>query len=254
MQLSPTIQIIDLALLVKDNLIISDIHLGYEEELNKRGILVPKFQFKDTIKRLDNIFEQLEKGKIELKNIIINGDIKHQFGKISDDEWRDVLNLIDYLENKVKDNIILIKGNHDKVSKYIAEKRNLKLINEFVIDNILITHGDVIPKINNKIKTIIIGHEHPAIGLRENKNSVRTEVFKCFLRGKWKNKANNKLITKKKIYNLIVIPSFNLVTEGTNVLNQKLLSPFLKETKLENFEVFVVADEVRYFGKVGDLG
>jgi len=34
----------------------------------------------------------------------------------------------------------------------------------------------------------------------------------------------------------------------------KLLSPFLKETKLENFEVFVVADEVRYFGRVGDLG
>lgn len=257
MQLNNKIKIIDLALLIENNLVISDVHLGYEESLNKKGILVPKFQFKDTINRLEKIFEQLEEEKIILQNIVVNGDLKHQFGKISDDEWRDVLNLIDYLIKKVKNksNLIIIKGNHDKVSEYIAEKRDLQLVNLFVIGDVLIVHGDVIPKIDTKIKTIVIGHEHPAITLRDN---VRSETFKCFLRGEWKsevkqNKRDKKTNNKKQTYELIVMPSFNLVTEGTNILREKLLSPFLNEQDIKKFEVFVVADEVRYFGRVGDL-
>ena len=84
---------------------------------------------------------------------------------------------------------------------------------------------------------MIIGHEHPAIGLRDK---GRVEKYKCFFKGKYKDKI------------LIVIPSFNMLTEGTDILKEKLLSPFLQQ-KLDDFEIFIVGKEVLYFGKVKNL-
>ncbi len=47
-------------------------------------------------------------------------------------------------------------------------------------------------------------------------------------------------------------PSFNLITEGTDVAKEKLLSPFLRQN-LKNFNAVIVADKLYGFGKVGDL-
>lgn len=94
----------------------------------------------------------------------------------------------------------------------------------------------------NRIKTIIIGHEHPAIALTER---GRTERFKCHLKGKWKN-------GKKQTYNLLVMPSLNPLIEGSNVLAQLPQSPFLKTVK--DLEAFVVeGDEVYAFGNVDGI-
>jgi hypothetical protein len=256
MKISPNIEIIDLALYVNNNLILSDFHIGYEEALNKQGLLVPRFQFKEIIKRLENIFSRLKKKKI--KKIVINGDIKHEFGTISEQEWRLTLRLLDYL-GKYCNEIILIKGNHDTILGPIAKKRNVKVLDHYIINtskkstnkkslknkknnknNILIIHGNKIPNkeiLNKKTKTVIIGHEHPAVSLKEG---PRVELFKCFLKGKYKNKT------------LIVQPSFNLVTEGTDLMKEELLSPFLHQN-LDNFKVFIVADKVYRFGSLMDV-
>ncbi len=281
MKITNNIEIIDLALYLKREniLIIADTHIGYEEALNKQGIFVPMFQFKEIILRLENIFKkvnEIEKNnslkkiinkknektnktinneitiKKNIKNtknnqntkktnkiskIIVNGDIKHEFGTISEQEWRNTLQLLDFLA-KYCNEIVLIKGNHDTILGPIAEKRKVKVLDSYILDNVLIIHGHKIPKkINKNIKTIIIAHEHPAVGLREG---FKTEVFKCFLKGNYKNKE------------LIVMPSFNLVTEGTDVLKGKLLSPFLHQN-LKNFECFVIADKVYDFGKLRNL-
>ena len=232
------LKIVDLGLLIKDKgiLVFSDFHIGYEEALNKQGILVPRFQFKDVIKRLENIFSGLKKIKID--KIIINGDIKHEFGRISEQEWRETLRLLDFLSKHCKE-IILVKGNHDTILGPIAKKKNIKIVEHFIVGNMLIIHGNKIPekKIMKEIKTIIIGHEHPAISLKED---VRTEKFKCFLKGKYKRKK------------LIVTPSFCLATEGTNILKEKTISPFLDQD-LRNFEVSVIADKIYDFGKVKNL-
>ena len=231
------LEITDLGLLLKHEkiLVLTDFHIGYEEALNKQGILVPKFQFKDIIKRLTKIFSGLKKDKIKLKIIIINGDIKHEFGKISEQEWRETLRLLDFLSKYCED-IILIKGNHDTIIGPIAEKKKVSVVDYYFAGDVLITHGHKIPSKNilKKAKTIIIGHEHPAISLRED---VRTEKFKCFLKGKYKRK------------NLVVMPSFCFVTEGNDILKEKPLSPFLDQD-LRNFEVSVVADKVYDFGKI----
>ena len=229
MEIFKDIELVDLALLInKKVLVISDLHLGYEEYLRKKGFLIPRFQFKDIKNRLELI---LKETKPEI--IIITGDLKHEFGTISDQEWRDILSLFDILSEHTK-KIILIKGNHDTILNIIAKKRNLKVKDLYKLKDTLILHGDHMVDLN-KIKTIIIGHEHPAVML---KRGVRSELYKCFLKGKFKGR------------NLIVMPSFNSLSIGSDVKNGGL-GPFIKN---KDFEVFVVVDDKSYyFGKLKEL-
>ena len=81
MEITPRIYITDLALYFNFTLVIADVHIGYEEVLNKRGILVPRTQLEEMEKRLGKIFEKLKNRKIE--RIIVNGDLKHEFSTIS---------------------------------------------------------------------------------------------------------------------------------------------------------------------------
>lgn len=230
MNLTPNIQIQDLSLWLKKHktLVIADLHLGFEENLHKQGFLVPWFQYKEIKARLEKILTKLKPEKI-----IINGDLKHEFGKIPQQEWDEVKGMITFLQKNCKE-LILIKGNHDNILGPIANYKKVKLKNSVTLGTTLILHGHKIPKLSAKIKTILIAHEHPALGLSDG---VTTEVYKCFLKGKWKDKT------------LIVQPSLCLVTEGTDILKEQVLSPFLKQN-LDNFEVWTVADKVRYFGKL----
>jgi len=224
MNIKKDIRIIDLALYLSKyrTLVITDPHIGFEEALNRQGVLLPRFQFKDILERLEKILS-----KVKPLTIIINGDIKHEFRTISEQEWRYTLRLIEFLAKHCK-RLILIKGNHDKTLGPIAEKRNIVTADNILLGNILITHGHKLIKDLKSIKTIIIGHEHPAVAIQEG---ARKETFKCFLKGRYKRKL------------LIVQPSFNLVTEGTDITREKLLSPYLKQD-LSNFECYVVADKV----------
>jgi len=252
MKVMNNIEIIDLGLYFDGNFVFSDFHIGYEEALNKEGIFVPRFQFESIIKRLDKVFLRLNR---KIDRIIINGDIKHEFGTISEQEWRHTLRLLDYLLKKC-DEVVLIKGNHDTILGPIAEKRNVKVLEHCLIktikkipiknkkidnkkNNILVIHGDKVPDkgLLKDVDTIIIGHEHPAVSIKEG---PRVELFKCFLKGKYQRK------------NLIVQPSFNLVTEGTDIIKEELLSPFLKQN-LDGFEVYVVADKVYNFKRLKNL-
>ncbi len=254
MQILKNIMAEDLFLYLKEHktLVFADVHIGYEEYLHSQGFLIIKQNFKDLIKRLEKIINNKQ---FDIEQIVINGDVKHEFGHISDEEWKNTLKLIDYLSkylstNGKKGKLTLIKGNHDKILGPIANKRNLEVVDELILGDILITHGDKISKtitakkLAKNIKTIIIGHEHPAVSLT---SGVRTEKFKCFLVGKYG-------LNKLKKLNLIVLPSLNLITEGTDILKERLLSPYLKNTKnIFDFNVFIVEDKLYDFGNVKKL-
>ena len=78
----------DLALYLKKEkaLIISDIHLGFEESLNKQGILVPRFQYEETIQRLKKILNILK-----INKIIEIGDFKNKYSNM--------INILRYFHN-----------------------------------------------------------------------------------------------------------------------------------------------------------
>jgi uncharacterized protein len=280
MEILKNIHAVDLSLLAGDTLIISDVHIGFEEALNRQGILVPRDHFSQLIKRMEGIFERIAAGQkaitpksndgktivqkpTESKNngtrkqsdkpetdendgkkllgrIIVNGDLKHEFGRISEQEWRHTLRFLDFLGRHCE-KVVLIKGNHDTVLGPIAEKRGIEIHDHYVLDEFgaLVCHGDKLPdaSIIKKSKLIIIGHEHPSVVLRSGK---RTEKYKCFYLGDYKGKK------------LIVLPSLNLLTEGSSLMHEEVLSPFLKQD-LSDFKVFAVEDEVYSFGKLGKL-
>ena len=227
--------IFDLALKVKDYLIISDLHLGYEQSLNAEGIMVPRFQYPLIIERLELI-----KDKSSCSNIVVNGDLKHEFGQISRQEWNETQEFLEYLKANF-DDIVLIKGNHDNFTKFIAQKTDLEVEECFQIGDCLVLHGDKIPDNLKEINTenLIIGHEHPCIGLRSGE---RVEKIKCYLAGQYKE------------WNLVVMPSFNFVTEGSDILRERPLSPFVKAIPNGELEVFAVENfEVFQFGRIKDI-
>ena len=237
MKILPGIEIIGKTLWIKKKkiLIIADLHLGYEEALNKQGILVPRTIFKEMKEEIKKLL------KLKPQLIIINGDLKHEFGHISRQEWEETLEILDLLKGegkeKEKREVILIKGNHDTLLKHIALKKKIVIKDFYCFDDICVLHGHKIflEKKIHDAKIFIIGHEHPAVSIREG---VKQELYKCFLLGSWK---------KKK---LIVMPSFFSVFEGSDVKKERLLSPYLNEKKIRNFEVFIIGDKVYKFGKL----
>lgn len=223
------LEIVDLALKYKDILIIGDLHIGYEHYLLSRGVFIPKFQFSDVVEKLNKILE-----KVKPKIIIINGDLKHEFGTISKQELKDTLKILDLLgENR---EIILVKGNHDNVLGPIAEKRNIKIVDRYDIGDITILHGTKLLKDLNKI--IITGHLHPTVSFKEKPN----EKYKCFLKGKFEK------------HGLIIMPAMCPISYGFNItkkIPKEKHNPYFNS--LNNFDVYVIQDKVYDFGKLKNL-
>ena len=223
-------------LLTIDNkkiIVFGDVHIGLEEALNKEGFLVPRTHFKDMYEEIRAVLKLTKPDKI-----VINGDFKHEFGRISKQEWNDTFKFMELLMRDSAE-IVLIQGKRDKILQPLAEKYNI-VIKEFYKENsIYITHGDKVPenKTFDESKTVVIGHEHPCVVVRDNH---KFEKFKTFLIGEYE---------KKK---LVVLPSFNPI-EGVDVTKERLLSPFLKKRDISNFDVYVTADEIYHFGKLANF-
>jgi len=232
--IAPGIVILDLALYLPrvKTLVLGDLHIGYEDSLIESGVLIPRFQTQGIIDRITRILDSLP-GPVSLA--VINGDLKHEFGRISSQEWKGIGQVLDLLAQRCG-KVVVVKGNHDVMLGPVADKRQVEVVPDVRFGGILIAHGDQIPALEG-IKTVIIGHEHPAVILRQG---ARIERFKCFLKGTFKSRT------------LIAMPSFQLSTEGTDILREPLLSPFL-EGDLSRFEVFIVEDKVYHFGTVAKL-
>lgn len=245
----------DCLLIENEILVIGDMHIGYEEHVIQKGIF-PRVQFKEIIRKLDEIFKLLDDEKIRLKKIVLLGDLKHEFGGISNTEWSDALKLIDYLENKLsrknrKGGLILIKGNHDNIIGPIARKRDFELKEYYKIKkkgkSICFLHGH---KFNKKCldgsDILIMGHLHPAITLSDK---YKKEKYKCFLVGKWK---------RKKAY---VLPSFSGINFGYDVSllrseDEKDGFLIVDDKSLRKFEVIIYNSKERKeynFGKLSKL-
>jgi len=228
----------------KEILVIGDLHLGYEEMLKAQGVMLPFNQLETTKKEIKETLEKLKKQGHGLKKIILLGDIKHHFN-FNIEEKISVRAFLKFLSNYVSNqNIILIKGNHDKI-----ELDKKKYYDFYIKDDIAFIHGDrSFPEIfDKKTKTIVMSHIHPAILLKDPKG-IKKEKYKCFLIGKYKKKE------------FIVVPSFFPLIAGTEInelydsgKNKKDFS-IIPKNKLKNFEIFIIGkNKVYNFGKFKNL-
>lgn len=194
-------------------------------------MLVFRGLFDEMIKEFDLIFEKI--GRVS--EIVLLGDVKHVFGGVIKQEWDDVLGLFDYFY-KWCEKIVIVKGNHDIFLPSVARKKEIGVLESYVIENIGFVHGD--KKVDVVCKVLVVGHGHPAVRIKDN---VRVEKYKCFLVGRWKGKK------------IIIMPSFFSGNEGSDPLKSDLGRKWGFD--LEKFEVKVVDGlGVLEFGELGELG
>ncbi|MCD6171909.1 MAG: metallophosphoesterase [Thermoplasmata archaeon] len=210
-----------------DIAVISDLHIGYEGVLQSQGVMMPKYQKKILIKRIEKIIE-----KFNPNLLIINGDFKHEFGKNLRQEWNETKEILKFIAERT--NAILIRGNHDNFLKTIASKMNVKLLDFYEIGDIKIFHGHK----DMEGKRKIIGHEHPSIGLRDKIGAIIK--LPCFMVNK----------------NIVVLPALSPLATGVDVSSadrNDYLSPVLRKENIDEFEIYAIADELLYFSTIKKL-
>lgn len=230
MELLKDITVVGKALLINGNsLVVSDLHIGYEEKLRQNGLSFPIDAFKTLSDKLYGLVSRYHP-----THLVLNGDIKHEFGGFNREEWIPAMKLLEGLSKKTK--IILIRGNHDTVLPTLAKKIRQSVFKHWKIKDTLVCHGDIVPEDEEliNIKRIIIGHAHPFFKLTED---GRTEKFPCYLVGKFRKSE------------IIFQPAFNSLSSGVDVTTG-LKTPFFSESR--DIEVFPIAgDEVFDFGPLG---
>jgi hypothetical protein len=203
-------------------LVVGDLHLGFEEMLNKSGVLVSRQMFEEMISDLNNVFGEV--GRVD--KVVLLGDVKHDFGGILKQEWSDVNALLNYLESMAGE-VVVVKGNHDNILEPILKKRKMRLWNCYIWREFAFLHGDKdFRKIwDKKIKYLIIGHGHPAVKLREKKGT-KVEKYKCFLIGKFRGKE------------MIILPSFIDYYAGSDPREGDVILAW--DVNFKNFNVKIV--------------
>ena len=184
----------------KNILVVGDIHLGMEESLNKSGVFISRMMFNEVLSDFGKIIDKV--GRVD--KIILLGDVKHEFGEINRQEWSDVMKLFEFLQDRC-DKLIIIKGNHDIMLKGIAKQQDIEIKDYYVFERYCFLHGDKDFDViwSGKIKTLIMGHVHPAVILKEEVG-VKSEKYKCFLSGIFKGKE------------IVIVPSFIEFNEGSD--------------------------------------
>ena len=220
-----------------DTVVVADLHLGIERELASTGIFFPHFQYQDIIRSLLSIIN-----KVAPRQIIIDGDLKHRFGERTDQEFNEVVESLTLLSQDVEQ-IIVIRGNHDNFVKGLFTRfpKTKFIQSAYLQDEFIFTHGHEIPPEieTHDTKIVVIGHEHPAIALRDDVGA------KIKLRA---------LLTGATTLNkdLIVLPAYSPLALGAEVNSansqEQILSPFIRNyASLGNMKAYAIDERSGVF-------
>ena len=141
----------------KKNLIVTDIHIGFENSMTSNEIFIGKNStINESIQELSDIIDS-EKPD----SVILLGDIKSSIKNISRNEWDEVPLFFKKIREKC--DVILIPGNHDaNIQRLVPDNITMISSTGMVEENILLTHGHTLPSENfSHVDKIIMGHLHP---------------------------------------------------------------------------------------------
>ncbi|MFA5333442.1 MAG: metallophosphoesterase [Candidatus Nanoarchaeia archaeon] len=192
--------------IIKDYLVISDLHIGFEKGLQSKGYTI----FSQTKKMLKTI-KLAKKGVCKL---IILGDLKDE---ISYSYKKSITEFLAEL-SKIFKEIILIKGNHDGlIEKYAKNFENVAVKTELLLDDYLFIHGHKMPSKEAlmKAKTLIVGHFHSNYEFRNYLGkTTRLKTWNFYSFDNEKFYSAKKIKTSVKI--LLSFPAFNEFFIGSN--------------------------------------
>jgi putative SbcD/Mre11-related phosphoesterase len=143
-------------------LLIADPHLGWEMQLQKKGIHIPS-QTPKILNKLTAIITEYKPDRL-----VILGDVKytvvsHEFG-----EWQDIPDFFTKLSGCI-DNIAVVRGNHDaNLEPLLPENVEFLPATGAVIGNVGVFHGHKWPSPSLLgCKTLVMGHLHPVVVFRD---------------------------------------------------------------------------------------
>jgi uncharacterized protein len=258
------------------SLLIADPHLGWEIQLQEKGIHVPS----QTSKILNKLTAIITKYKPD--RLVILGDVKytvvsHEFG-----EWRDIPDFFNKLSSCIT-SIAIVRGNHDaNLEPLLPENVELLPATGAVIGDVGVFHGHKWPSpALLGCKALVMGHLHPVVVFRDPtgckitrqvwmKAKCDVEAFAKILLQKSGVKIEGSVVdTLKKHYGvrpkameIYIMPSFNDFLGGRPVNetrprkeigSEALIGPVLRSEAVNVDEAELYLLDGTYLGTLNQL-
>ena len=215
------------------NLIVADLHIGFEADLAAKNIFVGKnTTINDMISEICKIIDETKPD-----SLILLGDVKSSIKSISKNEWDEIPLFFDKVGKKVE--IVLIPGNHDSnIQRLVPDGVTLVSSTGLVVENTLLTHGHTLPSNNfSHVDKIIMGHVHPVFFKEDSVLngqrvwvSIKTEKQKIFSSGSGE-------------IEITIVPSFNKYFYATHKKKyKKSISPIIERVKKKSSAKIVTLD------------
>ena len=204
----------------KKSLVITDLHLGFENNLSLNNVFLGKNK---TVAEITKEIEKIIK-KTKPDSLVLLGDIKSGIKSITKTEWETVPSFFESITKLI--DTILVPGNHDaNIEKLIPNGITLASSKGIIIDDILLTHGHTMPTENfSEVNAIVMGHIHPVF-FQEGSliNGERVWVtIKCDKHKIFSSRSGEIEIT--------ILPSFNKYFYATQKkFYKKSISPIIKK-------------------------
>ena len=211
------------ALILEDDekhLVISDLHLGFENTVTSNKIFLGK---NSSIKQITDSIKNLIQSE-NVDSLILLGDVKSSIQTIFKSEWNDIPYFFDEMKKNVS--VTLVPGNHDaNIEKLIPNRITLASSKGIIIGDVLLTHGHTMPTENfSQVNTIVMGHVHPVFfqeGSLINGERVWASI-KCDKQKIFHSKSGE--------LEVIILPSFNRYLYTTQKkFYKKSISPIIEK-------------------------
>ncbi|MGD6852170.1 MAG: metallophosphoesterase [Candidatus Bathyarchaeia archaeon] len=257
-------------------LLIADPHIGWEMELQQKGIHVPS-QTSKLLAKLTTILSEYKPDEL-----MILGDVKYTVVSSELAEWQDIPEFFRKLEN-CTGKISIVRGNHDaNLEPLLPEKVELLPATGAVIGDVGVFHGHKWPSpALLGCKTLVMGHLHPVVVFRDPtgckmtrqvwmRATLDTEAFAKILLQKNKVKIVDSVAdtlqkhysVKAKALELYIMPSFNDFLGGRPINESRprkeidaeaLIGPVLRSeaVDVDNAELYLL--DGTYLGTLNQL-
>ena len=216
---------------------ISDLHLGFEQNLIEKGIY---FNIDQAIDITINEISTMSK-KSNADGVVILGDLNDRILNNSHEGLKRIKHFFERL-SEIGDTYF-IPGNHDgSINGIVPLYVNQITSTGMIIDDVLFTHGHAIPKSKSPVNKIIIGHIHPLF-LAKNSilNGQRIWIY-------LKTAKDVVFADKRGELDVLIMPSFNnfLISNKRNK-NKKtstILNKIMNLNKIYDCKIMTLNGEI----------
>lgn len=253
-------------------LIASDLHIGFEKSLARKGINIPS-QTKKLLAKMKRIVKAHRATRV-----ILLGDVKHGTSKILMHEWTDIPEFFDGLQGLV-DRIEIVPGNHDGGLRHLLPPSIVLHPPQGVIiesggRKIVLIHGHAWPlDAAFSCDALIMGHHHFTFEFRDP--SGLRMVEQIWLLTSWDAKSavasylrsyDGEDLKKPEVQNLkrrarrlalIVLPAFNPLLGGSPVNRappEDYLGPIFTSGGVDMGRAEIFLLDGTPLGRLGSLG